>query len=221
MIDIARLLSRRVAALGLTILILLVGVFLVLRVTSRPAYEATAEISLEIRIESIFTLDDGPISPPSPEFIAGVNREVDEVLESRLVAERAATLLSQTGLSFDGDASFVKENLSTDVHVFEARSGFVEVRFRADDPEVARLGADAIVEAYRQVRSAAPPGELEGDWEIWSRSLARMPSRIDTVNPRDVWVFMLMSMLAVYLTWKWWPDVGRQPERADHSDPVT
>ena len=46
MIDTARLPSKRVTAFAVAAVIALVGVFLVVRVTSRPAYEATAALAM-------------------------------------------------------------------------------------------------------------------------------------------------------------------------------
>lgn len=194
----------------MAVLILLVGVFLAVRVASRTAYEASAEILLGIRDDSGF-FDPDIGQRPSPEFIAALNQEVGEFLESPPVVERAATLLSEAGVPFDVDATFVEKNFYTHIR---SRSGVVGVHFRADDPDMARQGANAIVEAYRQLRTATP-SELDGDWEIVSGSLAPTPSsRIDTLGSAEVSVFALLSILAVYLTWKWWPEsVDRRKRR--------
>jgi hypothetical protein len=217
MIDTSRLASRRVAVLGVAVVIMLVGAFLVVRVTSGPAYEAVAQITLGIPPDGP-GIQTGELRPPSAAFVAALNQEVGEFLESPVVMERAETLLSEAGVSFDVDASFVEKNLRTDVRAIDARLGLVEVKFRADDPDVARQGANAIVEAYRQLRSG---GEFDGDWEITSRSLAPVPSgRIDTLDSVAVSVFVLLSILAVYLTWKWWPDTHRALGRREHVQSV-
>ncbi len=214
MIDTVRLPSKRVAAFGVTVVILLVGVFLVVRVTSRPAYEATAEMRLEWRSEVGRSEDAiGNRSPPSPAFIDALNREV-LVLESPQVAERAATLLSEADPSLDVDAALIEKNLSTDVHAKRGPIGLVEVRYRADDPHEAREGANAIVEAYRQVRAQdLSPDSTLG---LTGGSLAPTPTRrADTLNTADVSRFLLVSILAVYLTWRWWPPNPRRhrPDR--------
>ncbi len=52
---------------------------------------------------------------------------------------------------------------------------------------------------------------------IVSGSLAPTPlSRIDTLDSVDVSVFVFLWMVAVYLTWKWWPDVGRVLGQREH-----
>ena len=130
------------------------------------------------------------------------------------MAERAATLLFEADPSLDVDGALIEKNLSTDVRAERGPIGLVEVRYRADDPEVARLGANAIVEAYRQVRAQdLSPGSTLG---ITGGSLAPTPTRrADTRNTADVSWSVLVSILAVYLTWRWWPPNPRRhrPDR--------
>ncbi len=212
MIDTARLPSKRVTAFAVAVVIALVGVILAVRVASRPAYQATAQITLGFRSEGLGANPTG-YRPPSRAFVAALNHEVDEVLESIVVVGRAAILLSEAASSVDDDGPFVEKNFSTDVRA----SGLVEIKFRADDAEVARLGANAVVEAYRELGPGAPHGELLGrEWEITGVFLAPTPTRrADTLNTADVSWFLLASMLAVYLTWRWWPDLQQQAARSD------
>jgi hypothetical protein len=216
MIDTVRLPSKRVAAFGVTVVILLVGVFLVVRAASRPAYEATAEMTLGIPNEWVGGgIRTGEMVRPRPAEVASLNHEVHEVLESPLVAERAATLLTEADSSFDVDAALIEKNLRAEGRSDSAGHASVTVKYRADDPDEAREGANAIGEAYRQVTAFASPGDLEPDWQITSLSLASTPIRSDTLNSDDVVRFLLASMLAVYLTWRWWPDLQRQAARSD------
>ena len=215
MIDTAELSSTRVAAFAVAVVIALVGVILAVRVASRPAYEATAQMTLGIPNEWVGGgIRTGEFVHPSPAEVASLNHEVHEVLESPLVAERAATLLTEADSSFDVDAALIEKNYRAEGRSNSAGHASVTVKYRADDPKAAREGANAIAEAYRQVTAFASPGDLEPDWQITSLSLAPTPIRSDTLDAADVWRFVLVSMLLVYLTWRW-PDPRRQPERSD------
>jgi hypothetical protein len=217
-IDISKRVSRGTAVFWLTISIVVVGVILVVQTTSGPAYEATAKIVI------------GFEGDPPPDLVELTLNEQRKVLESAELAQLAASMVADLAgpnptesfawyasgsLSTDCpscglDAASIEKNLRIKIGK-DRDASQISVMFRADDPAVARVGANVVAEAYRRI--------LDGtDLGIASGSLAPTPVRMDAVEWRDVGRFVLASMLVVYFTWAWWPGARRQYERPDHVD---
>ncbi len=205
MIDVSKRVPRGAAVFWLTVLIVVVGAILVVRATSGPAYEATAEIVIGFE-------DD-----PSPDLV--------EILRGSAVAAQAESLIdlwastdpetlgkdSPEWLDQQAIAGFSissNEFLNQTSVSSSRESNQIKVSFTADTAERARLGANAMVEAYRRILFGTDLG-------ITSGSLAPTPIRSDTLDAADVWRFLSVSMLAVYLAWRWWPYPRRQAERSD------
>ncbi len=111
----------------------------------------------------------------------------------------------------------------------DADSNQMIVHFLADDPTVARVGANLMVEAYLQVRPQIQfPVGCQPSWPcspldpitVESVTFAPAPSRNDIPDGADVLLFLAVSMMAVSLTWRWWPDQGHV-RQVDQSGPVT
>jgi len=210
MIDISKRVSRGAAVFWLTISIVVVGVILVVRATSGPAYEATAKVV--IGFEGDPQLD--PVEIMRGAAVAAAAESLIDLWAStdpEALDDWPAWLDQQSivGVSISSDEFLSETSVSS-----SRESNQIKVSFTADTAERARLGANAIVEAYRRVRlQDLPPGAGTG---ITSGSLAPTPIRSDTLDAADVWWFLFGSILAVYLTWRWWPpNPRRQAERSD------
>jgi hypothetical protein len=204
--------SKRVAVLGVSVLALLIGVMLVVRVISGPAYEATA----------VFTVGlDDPASRP-------------DLAEERLVfttpriAHDAASLDPAQFVWYqpapDGPPAIDRDLILGGLRIeTNAERDEISVRLVADDPAVAWVGANLVVEAYRQLRPEVGRPSCWGPYGRWadcppleqptvtSISFASVPtSRIDRPDFADVMLNVLGSMLAGYLTWRWWPTAVRE-----------
>ncbi len=208
MIDISKRVSRGAAVFWLTLSIVVVGVILVVRATSGPAYEATAKIVI------------GFEGDPPPDQV--------EILRGATVAAQAESLIDLwastdpetlgkdwpewldqqaiAGISISSNEFLNQTSVSS-----SRESNQIKVSFTADTAERARLGANSIVEAYRQIHGGTDLG-------ITSGSLAPTPRRINAVDAAGVWWFVLGSILVMYFTWAWWPGTRRQYERPDHVD---
>jgi hypothetical protein len=234
MID-TRLASKQVAAFGVAVVMMLVGVVLVVFVSFGPAYEATAVFTVGV--------DDPAFDGLHPEDRPRPDLEEERMIFGVRVANLAAFLAADldTGeftwygpdrveatVPIDADMILRGARIETD-----ADNNQIIVHLLADDPTVARVGANLLVEAYRQVRPqiqfrpscmgpqrSATPCPLE-PIVVESVTFAPAPSRVDVPDGADVLLFVAVSLLAVYLTWTWWPDPQRQMERSDHSGPVT
>lgn len=225
MIDTSRLASRRVAVLSLTVVLMLIGVIFVVRAASRPAYEATAIIGFDI------PRDTTPIRyvydpRPSPTEVAR------DLLESAEVAQLASSMVADIegatrrgpfawyepgSLSTDCpscglDAASFEKNLRIE-NGKDRNASQIFVVFGAHDPVVARVGANLVVEAYMQVAATREDAPA-----VSFGSLAALPTRrADALAWGDVLWFLLVSILAVFLTWRWWPHPQRHMERSHHS----
>ena len=218
MIDISKRVSRGAAVFWLTVSIVVVGVILIVRSTSGPAYEATAKIVIGFEVD-----------PPS-ELVELTLNEQRKVLESAELAQLAASMAADLAgpnptesfawyasgsLSTDCpscglDAASIEKNLRIKIGK-DRDASQISVMFRADDAAVARVGANVVAEAYRRILVGTDLG-------IASGSLASTPRRIDAVEWHDVGWFVLGSILVMYFTWAWWPGTRRQYERPDHVD---
>jgi uncharacterized protein involved in exopolysaccharide biosynthesis len=215
MIDFSRWASTRVAAFGVTGLILLVGVILLVRIASRPAFEAAAEMVLEEPRPRALFAPEQDFPPPNNALL---DRE-REVLESTEVAQLASALLTGdahvdsllaghsriTGappIDCQGcvfDAALVERSLKVEIPM---DSNQVKVRFRADDPAVAREGANAVVYAYVQVRSQDPSIQFGVDVGITALSLAQTPTRrADRPSGSAVVGFLIVASMPVLVPW--------------------
>jgi hypothetical protein len=203
--------SKGVAVFGVSVLALLIGVTLVVNVTSGPAYEATA----------VFTV--GVDDPDSRPDLAGEGG----VLQSPRIANDAAALDPEQFVWYQPDldvapaidSDLIQRNRRIET---DAEADAISVHVVADEPAVAWVGANLVVEAYLRFRPEVgtspacggvprmncPPLEPS---TVSSVSFASVPtSRIDRPDPADVALYVLASVLAVYLTWRWWPTALRQ-----------
>ncbi len=225
MIALRRWASSREAAFGVSLLILLVGAALLVRVVSRPGYEAIAEMVIEEpRARQLFGY------PEEPNTVL-LNQE-REVLESAAVTQLAASFLNGgSGVSPIGDFPPIDcEGCVFDAALVESRltieipkdSNQVQVRFRADDPMVARAGANAIVYAYMHLRSQEASVEVGVDVGITAVSLALTPDRrADRPAGLAVLGFLIAATVPLIVPWarvahSW---RGRRSERSHLPDP--
>ena len=210
-----------VPAFGVAVVMMLVASALMVRVTSRPAYQATAMFTVRVADPSL------GVTPPENERRLDLEEErmIFGVQVARLAVSLAADLNNgeftwygperiEAPVPFDWQMMLNSSEIETD-----ADSNQIIVHFRADAPTVARVGANLLVEAYLQVRPqirtrpscfpifSTQPCPLE---PIVVESVTFVPSssRIDIPDGADVMLFLLASILVVYLTWKWWPTSG-------------
>lgn len=236
MIHTSRLPTSKTAALGVIGLALLIGVIFLVRVTSLPAYEATAELVVEFDYPFAPSDDSGRLQDPKPDL-----EEERLIFASPRIASVAATLSADLDsgqfvwyepdplnapLPFDTFTILNSNRIETD-----ADSDRILVHFRADEPTVARVGANLVAEAYRQERpeitgrpSCMPPPRTAGcpplDPVTVSIAFAPTPNRIDRPDRADVVWFVLVSTVVAYITWRRWPDPQRHVERPVRSAPT-
>ena len=209
--------SKRVAVVGVSVLALLIGVILVVRVTSGPGYEATA----------VFTVGlDDPATRPDL-------AEERLVFTSPRIANDAAAFDPEQFVWYQSDldapaidSDLILRNLRIET---DAARDEISVHLLADDPAGAWVGANLVVEAYLRFRPEVGRPSCwgpNGHWTdcppletptVTSIAFASVPTnRIDRPDLADVGLFVLGSMLAVILIWRWWPDPSRSPRLEDH-----
>jgi hypothetical protein len=217
--------SKRVAVVGVSVLALLIGVILVARVTSGPAYEATAEIVIESAVSTFHNLPEDPALAEEVSIFGSPRVAGDAVsLAADLDSGAFAWYSPVPG---EPSPTFDSWVLLNSYHVETSPGGRIAIRFRAEQPEEAQVGANLVVEAYLRFRPqvhfslGCPPGNWPGqcpplDPIVASASFAPVPTnRINRPDLADVGLFVLSSMLAVLLTWRWWPDPSRSPRLED------
>jgi uncharacterized protein involved in exopolysaccharide biosynthesis len=214
--DNAGLRSKRVAVLVVSVLALFIGVILAVQVNSRPAYEATAEFRLG--------LDDPTARPDLAEerlvFQSPRIAHDAEALASHLNSERFVWYQPDPDVAPAIDSDLILRSLRIETN---AERDEISIHFTADEPAVARVGANLVVEAYRQLRPEVGRPSCWGPNGRWadcpplepptvtSLSFAPTPTnRVDRPDPADVRLYVLGSMLAVFLTWRWWPTAVRE-----------
>lgn len=118
-----------------------------------PKYTSVGTIEISPKREAILAESD--ITEVIPFFREYVNAEASKIMEDRVLDramqnERWRALNPASGLGAHRD---FREALS--VGVQRANHRLIDVAFTDEDPEVARIGASAVVDAYMEIRAAA------------------------------------------------------------------